>query len=85
MAWRERKSGRAAGLASEKEGAPPWVALALDITEEESQAPPPPGPLSLSSSSSPLPSLGFLQWIFEELVRRSCGKGGPSLLVPSGL
>jgi len=44
MAWRERKSGRAAGLASEKEGAPPWVALALDITEEESQAPPPPQP-----------------------------------------
>jgi len=53
MAWRERKSGRAAGLASEKEGAPPWVAGALDITEEESQAPPPPSPLSLKFFFSP--------------------------------
>jgi len=53
MAWRERKSGRAAGLASEKEGTPPWVALALDITEEESQAPPPPSPLSLKFFFSP--------------------------------
>ena len=32
-----------------------------------------------------LKGLGFWRCIFETLVLRLCGKGGPSLLVPSGL
>ena len=52
MAWRERKSGRAAGLASKKGGAPPWAALALRTEKHKSLAPSPSFSLFFSLSFS---------------------------------
>ena len=64
----------------------PSLYLSLSLLPEQHATLPARRLLPLLSSSSLLFSRGRLEgWIGETLVLRLRGKGGPSLLVPSGL